>query len=163
MFTPYPLITWGRFAIPGKRPFRGGEIAGWAGARRAGPCPAWIPAHTCATDRGGDSIRRGALVSTAYSPIRFLRGNIFSRCRRARSAFPPVPGDPLNILIGSGEKNFIVFEGFSAPEPARRGVPRAPRSSFIGSAPSARSSHSERSCPGRWRRTCASGKGAAFR
>ena len=85
-------------------------------------------AHVCdgsRGERGRESIRRGDLISTSFSPICFPHGNFIFRCRRARSVFPPEHGDLLDTLIGCTEKNFIAFGGFPAlrGDAAEAGVP----------------------------------------
>ena len=57
---------------------------------------------------------------------RFSSRQYISLCRRVWSVFPPEPGDLLNTLIGSTEKNFIVSKRIP------RGRTRTSRSAFRG-------------------------------
>ena len=96
ILTRRTLITWGRFAIPEKLPFREEEIAVIGKRVRREPLPGVdfrVPMRDGSRrERGEDSIRSGDLISTLFPPICFLHGRYYSRFHRGRSVFPPDPG-----------------------------------------------------------------------
>jgi hypothetical protein len=127
MSTRYPLITWGRFSIPEKRPFREERFAVLGGRVRRQPAPG---AEFRESARDGSSGKGGGFLSHGRSrrhvvfSDRPLHDTIFF-CRRGRGALPMDADCLPEDLIGSAGENFIVASG--SPRRPLRGAHSATR------------------------------------
>jgi hypothetical protein len=117
MFTRHPLITWGRFAIPEKRPSREEETA--VRGKRAGrePLPgADSRAHArrgACRGRGGNSIRRGDLLSMSFPRSVFSPAICFPSSPGKERVSPGIRGPAQHIDRQCREK-LHRFEEFPA-------------------------------------------------